>query len=66
MVSQMVKVSIEVCSGATRFRVSVRAESVRRAVELVEERFSGQDPRVSVPSVLEGLSAEHPALELAA
>jgi hypothetical protein len=35
-------------------------------MELVEERFSGQDPRVSVPSVLEGLSAEHPALELAA
>jgi hypothetical protein len=60
----MVKVSIEVRNGSTRFRVAIRAESVQRAVELVGERFPGRDARVSFPSVLEGL--ERPALKLAA
>jgi hypothetical protein len=61
----MVKVSIEVRSGSTRFRVAIRAESVQRAVELVGERFPGRDARVSFPSVLEGLE-RRPALKLAA
>jgi hypothetical protein len=32
----MVKVSMEVRSGAARFQVAVRAESIQRAVSLVE------------------------------
>jgi hypothetical protein len=60
----MVKVSIEVRSGSTRFRVAIRAESFQRAVELVGERFPNRDARVSLPSVLEGL--ERTTLKLAA
>ena len=62
----MVKVSIEVHSGVARFDVTVRAESVRRAVELVGGRYPGRDIRVMLPSVLEGLSVEQPTQKLAA
>lgn len=62
----MVKVSIEVRSGVARFDVAVRAESIRRAVELVGGRYPGRDVRVKFPSVLEGLSVEQPAQKLAA
>jgi hypothetical protein len=36
----MVKISIEVRSGAARFDVAVQAESIQRAVSLVQERYS--------------------------
>lgn len=62
----MVKVSIEVRSGVARFDVAVRAESIRRAVELVGGRYPGRDVRVKFPSVLEGLSIEQSAQKLAA
>jgi hypothetical protein len=62
----MVKVSIEVHNGVARFDVAVRAESIRRAVELVGGRYPGRDVRVKFPSVLEGLSIEQPAQKLAA
>ena len=48
----MVKVSIRVQSGAARFDVAVRAESVERAVRLVEERYSASSVRVSGLDVL--------------
>jgi hypothetical protein len=47
--SEMVKVSIEVRSGAARFRVGVQAESIERAVNLVEKRFPGRNVKVSFP-----------------
>ena len=62
----MVKVSIEVRSGVARFDVAVRAESIRRAMELVGGRYPGRDVRVKFPSVLEGLSIEQSAQKLAA
>jgi hypothetical protein len=45
----MVKVSIEVRSGAARFCVGVRTESIQRAVSLVEKRFPGRNVKVSFP-----------------
>ena len=45
----MVKVSIEVRRGSARFRVAVRAESIRRAVNLVEKRFPDRDVMVRFP-----------------
>ncbi len=54
----MVKVSIEVRSGVARFNVAVRAQSVRRAMELVGRRFPGRDIQAKFPQALEGLSAE--------
>ena len=54
----MVKVSIEVRSGATRFRVGVRAESIERAVSLTEKRFPGRNVKVSFPIEPEGFFGE--------
>ena len=48
----MVKVSIRVQSGAARFVVAVQAESVERAVRIVEVRYSASSVRVSGLDVL--------------
>ncbi len=45
----MIKVSIEVREGAARFSVAVRADSIRRAVSLVTERYPKGDVRVRFP-----------------
>ena len=46
---QVVKVSIEVSSGAARFHVAVRAESIQRAASIVATRYPGRDCRVKLP-----------------
>ena len=45
----MVKISVEVTSGATRFRVAVQAESIRRALEIVQGQNPGRDVGVVFP-----------------
>ena len=55
----MVKVSIEVCYGATHFRVGVKASSIQRAVDLVKGSYSADDVRVVFPIDPEGFFAEH-------
>jgi len=45
----MVKVLIEVHEGATQFSVAVRAESIRRAVDIVGGRYPGRDVKVKFP-----------------
>jgi len=45
----VVKVSIEVRKGATRFDVAVRAGSMTRALSLVEGWYPGGDYRVKFP-----------------
>jgi hypothetical protein len=55
----MVKVLIEVSDGATRFSVAVRAESIRRAVDIVGRRYPGRDVRVNFPIDLEGFFVMH-------
>ena len=54
----MVKVSIEVRSGAARFRVGVRAESIERAVSLMEKRFPNRNVKVCFPIDPEGFFGE--------
>jgi hypothetical protein len=39
----MVKVSIEVRSGAARFRVAVQARSIRRAISIVGNRYPDRE-----------------------
>ena len=46
---QVVKVSIEVSSGAARFYVAVRAESIQRAASIVAARYPGGNCRVKLP-----------------
>ncbi len=45
----MVRVSIEVRKGATRFDVAVRAESIRRALDIVGGRYPGGAAWVKFP-----------------
>ena len=54
----MVKVSIEVRSGAARFEVAVRASSIQRALSMVEGWYPGGHHRVK-------FSADHPESFLA-
>jgi hypothetical protein len=60
----MVKVSMEVRSGAAHFDVAVQAESIQRAVSFVQERYSKGSVKVRFPIEPEGFFAEDPvALE---
>lgn len=46
---QVVRVSIEVSSGAARFHVAVRAENIQRAISIVATRYPGGVCRVKFP-----------------
>jgi hypothetical protein len=45
----MVRISVEVSSGAARFRVSVQAQSIERALEIVERQNPGKTCKVRFP-----------------
>jgi hypothetical protein len=47
--SGMARISVEVKSGASRFRVAVQAESIRRALEIVQGQNPGRDVGVVFP-----------------
>jgi hypothetical protein len=57
----MVKVSMEVCSGAARFAVGVQAESIQRAVSLVRVRYPKGNVRVKFPIEPESFFVEDAA-----
>jgi hypothetical protein len=57
----MVEVLIEVHEGAAHFSVSVRAESIQRAVDIVGGRYPGRDVRVKFPIDPVGFFAKNPA-----
>jgi hypothetical protein len=45
----MVRISVEVSSGAARYRVSVQAQSIERALEIVQRQNPGKDCKVRFP-----------------
>lgn len=45
----MIKVSMVVRSGTARFRVTVQAESIQRAMSIVGSRHPGDEVRVCFP-----------------
>ena len=45
----MIKIYVDVGNDAARRRVLVQAESIRAAVDVVEERYPGSSARVSFP-----------------
>ena len=45
----MVKVSVEVRSGAARFDVAVQAESIQQAMSLVRERYPRANVQLKFP-----------------
>ncbi len=61
-----VKFSVEVRSGSARFRVGVRARSVREGLRLVGGRYQQGVVEVAFPKVPEGLFANRRTHELAA
>jgi hypothetical protein len=46
----MIKISIEVKSGAARFKVASQAESIERALEIAKRYNSGKECKVVFPS----------------
>ncbi len=62
----MVKVSIEVCNGAVHFNVSVKAQSIERAVRVVRGSYPGCVVRVKFPIDPEGFFMKQaiPGLEI--
>ncbi len=45
----MVRISVEVTSGAASFRVAVQAQSIRRALEIVQRQNPGRNVGVVFP-----------------
>ena len=56
----MVRVSIEVESGASRFGLVVKAESLVRALGIAKALYPGADARVVFPIEPEGFFVEDP------
>jgi hypothetical protein len=54
----MVKISVEVRSGAARFDVAVQAESIQQAVSFVEDRYPSDNVKVRFPIDPESLFVE--------
>ncbi len=47
--TEKVRISVQVSSGAARFRVAVQAESIERALEIVQGWHSGRECKVMFP-----------------
>jgi hypothetical protein len=45
----MIRISVQVSSGAARFKVAVEAESIARALEIVARQNPGKDCEVMFP-----------------
>jgi hypothetical protein len=56
----MVRVSIVIREGASRFDVSIQAQCIRRAVGIAAARYPGADVRVSFPIDAEAFLVEEP------
>jgi hypothetical protein len=46
---EMIRISVQVSSGAARFRVMVQAESIERALEIVARQNPGKECEVTFP-----------------
>ena len=54
----MVRISVEVKSGAARFRASVQAQSIERALEIAQRQNPGKDCEVRFPIDAESFFVE--------
>ena len=46
---EMIRISVQVGSGAERFRVAIQAESIERALEIAARRNPGRECEVAFP-----------------
>jgi hypothetical protein len=56
----MVRISVQVSSGAARFRVAIHAESIERALEIVARQNPGKECEVTFPVDPETFFVEEP------
>ena len=56
----MVRITVEVGSGAIRYRVAVQAESIRRALEIMEGMNPGKEIKVMFPIDPESFFVDEP------
>ncbi len=45
----MIRISVQVSSGAARFRVAIQAETIERALEIVARQNPGKECKVTFP-----------------
>ena len=57
----MVRITVEIGWEAIRYRVAVQAESIRRALEIVEGMNPGREIKVAFPIDPESFFVEEPA-----
>ncbi len=62
----MIRISVEVSSGAARFRVTIQAESIERALEIAKRHNPGKECRVTFPLDPEAFFVRDPVEETAA
>ncbi len=60
----MVRISVEVGSGAARFRVMLQAESIERALEIARRHNPDKECRVTFPLDPEAFFIEDPAAKV--
>lgn len=56
---EMVQITLEVHTGATRFRVSARVTSIQRAVSIAGARYPGCETKLVLPAESETFFAPH-------
>ena len=61
----MVRVSIRIREGASRFDVSVQAQSIRRAVGIAADRYPNAAVQVSFPIDAKAFFVDEPASRIA-
>lgn len=57
----MVRITVQVSSGAIRYKVAVQAENIRRALDIAEGMNPGRELRVTFPIDPETFFVEEPA-----
>lgn len=60
MKSQMARISVQVRSGAARFRVGIQAPSIREALAIAGNRYPSGEVGVVFPAKLQGYTAGKP------
>ena len=58
----MRRISVEVSSGTARFRVSIQAKTIERALEIAHRQNSGKDYKVIFPISPQAFSAREEKL----
>ncbi len=58
----MIRISVQVSSGAARFKVAIQAESIERALEIVARQNPGKKCEVTFPIDPETFFVEDPVV----